>query len=231
MVQPDPGGDPNDIDCKNCQKGVLERIKDAQLVCENGHQLNEAFFSIPGKNAVFCDEFGSKTIYKCQNCDWEIPGNSLTEGADSVVLEFPKIPDYCSHCGKAFPWEVYRRGILADRGMDVPPKTKATKEDYLGHINKSPVVPTPKLPKLALEDITKIRAVAIESFSKHSVEKDDPKGNIDKLLLVMLWVLFGILFSLAVLFFFIEEMKGGMFPVFGVLAGGLFIFLLTRRSK
>lgn len=129
-ILPDPGGNPLDIDCPACNHGHLERIKDAQLICEKGHQLNEAYFSIESKNKRHCPKCGSQTIYRCPECQWEIPGNSLSDGSDPVTLEFPDIPDFCEHCGEPYPWQVYRQGILESRGMDVPPKVKAIKEDY-----------------------------------------------------------------------------------------------------
>lgn len=131
VILPDPGGDPSDVECQSCHKGHLTRIKDAQLVCEKAHQLNEAYFSIGSMNKKACQRCGSKTIYKCPSCDWEIPGNSLEE-TDPITLEFPDIPDYCEECGKPYPWEIYRRGIEESRGMDVPPKIKATEQDYAG---------------------------------------------------------------------------------------------------
>lgn len=77
--------------------------RDTMQVCLNGHVINDGFHKYPESNKNFCDSCGAKTIINCPNCDKSIPGELQDTGV--VALGFQKsAPDFCKHCGEAFPW-------------------------------------------------------------------------------------------------------------------------------
>ncbi len=65
----------------------------------NGHKVNSYSKTLPKYNSKFCTACGAAAIDSCQQCRGPIRGGSLGR----VVGGF-KVPAYCQHCGKPFPW-------------------------------------------------------------------------------------------------------------------------------
>lgn len=76
--------------------------QDAQLVCENGHQLligiSQAGITVPDH----CTKCGAKTHSFCPNCQVPIPGRK--HNGMGLMDKRAPIPDFCGKCGKPFPW-------------------------------------------------------------------------------------------------------------------------------
>jgi hypothetical protein len=72
---------------------------DVAQVCMNGHRVNSYSRTVSKYNSKFCTECGIAVIDSCQQCGGLIRGGSLGR----VVGRF-KVPAYCQHCGKPFPW-------------------------------------------------------------------------------------------------------------------------------
>lgn len=81
-------------------------------ICINGHSINTDKNGNPGQNKNFCDLCGSETIDKCKYCDSPINGRYITPGYINVCAYIP--PDYCSNCGKAYPWTSAKISALVE---------------------------------------------------------------------------------------------------------------------
>lgn len=77
---------------------------DAYLVCENGHGVNDSYYSNPEFNNEFCTSCGAKTFKSCPNCKSDIQGYYHVENFISFSSGPTSVPDICKHCGKDFPW-------------------------------------------------------------------------------------------------------------------------------
>ena len=79
--------------------------RDTMQVCLNGHVINDGFRKHPEYNKDFCDSCGEKTITSCPNpkCGEAIPGDLQDTGVVAIGFQ-PSAPDFCEHCGEAFPW-------------------------------------------------------------------------------------------------------------------------------
>jgi hypothetical protein len=103
----DPSDDPGPIVLK-CEKCEIEeefiRVKDAQLMCLEGHVINDAYFTNQYENYPHCSECGNPTIYKCPECKCEIPGNKLPLGVYKYEKEILKTRNNCIRCSKPYPW-------------------------------------------------------------------------------------------------------------------------------
>ena len=82
--------------------GNRQSWRDVMQVCLNGHVINAGVRKNPQRNQNFCDSCGEETITTCPKCDGAIPGDLQDTG---VVIGFqPSAPEFCEHCGEAFPW-------------------------------------------------------------------------------------------------------------------------------
>ena len=77
--------------------------RDTMQICLNGHVINAGIRKNPEYNKDFCDCCGEKTITSCLKCDESIPGALQHTFAGSIGGL--SAPDFCEHCGEAFPWK------------------------------------------------------------------------------------------------------------------------------
>ena len=77
---------------------------DAYLVCENGHGVNDSYYSSPEFNKKFCTKCGAATLKSCPGCSADIEGDFKTRGVVLVGLGLSPVPDICKNCGRDFPW-------------------------------------------------------------------------------------------------------------------------------
>ena len=77
---------------------------DAYLVCENGHGINDNYYSNPEFNKKYCTTCGSRTFKECPNCGEDIEGDFHVPGVIDLGGSNP-VPDICKYCGKDFPWK------------------------------------------------------------------------------------------------------------------------------
>lgn len=77
-------------------------LQQYQEVCLNGHQktIYSKTIDNPG---TFCEECGESIISQCLNCKAGIKGFKRVPGVISIG-ENIKVPRYCYHCSKPFPW-------------------------------------------------------------------------------------------------------------------------------
>lgn len=54
-------------------------------------QLMEKQFIEDLERLNFCKKCGAESVFACSNCS-------------TVILREMRRPDFCNHCGKAFPW-------------------------------------------------------------------------------------------------------------------------------
>lgn len=96
---------------KDYHKSKSGKWYDLMQVCENGHKITAFGKSKPEDLVERCPQCGAPTITKCKNCGAEIPGHKHIPGV--ARLDLSKPPEYCTKCGKPFPWidkrkEVYK---------------------------------------------------------------------------------------------------------------------------
>ncbi|MEY8351236.1 DUF2321 domain-containing protein [Bacillus cereus] len=76
---------------------------DITQVCLNGHIINDTYKKFPEHNQNFCEDCGEKTITTCQGCDADIRGARHLDGfGTDLFVDAP--PNYCTNCGKPYPW-------------------------------------------------------------------------------------------------------------------------------
>lgn len=85
---------------------------DAYLVCENGHGINDSYYSSPEFNEKFCTRCGAATFKSCPACDADIEGD-YKSGVVIVGFGATPLPDICKHCGKDFPWRSKKKELRA----------------------------------------------------------------------------------------------------------------------
>lgn len=77
----------------------------AQQVCLNGHQISIFAESNQDPNPpIHCEKCGEKAIQTCQNCKRIIDGR--IQMPNVLNLSKVKVPAFCKHCGKPYPWTV-----------------------------------------------------------------------------------------------------------------------------
>ncbi len=84
---------------------------EVQLVCANGHLLNDWAQAQAAPNAKFCPECGEGTLSRCPECDTPLRGRFLPEGAEREPdggKRIARAPRYCHECGSPFPWTAER---------------------------------------------------------------------------------------------------------------------------
>ncbi len=105
---------------------------DVQQVCKNGHQITGSYNIRPDKRKDFCQECGETTIIACPSCGEAIEGTQIKarpdysggrSGHSGIVPGSPVgVPDYCSNCGKPYPWRentiVAAIQMFAELGID-----------------------------------------------------------------------------------------------------------------
>jgi len=84
---------------------------DAYLVCENGHGVNDSFYSSPSFNKEYCTTCGAKTLKTCSNCGNDIQGDYKLENVIDLSGGITPVPDICKYCGKDFPWRSKKQRI------------------------------------------------------------------------------------------------------------------------
>ncbi len=82
---------------------------DRALICANGHLINSAAESNPGRNSEFCPKCGKATLDACRHCQEpirgdEYDGRSETWTRTPTKIGFRHIPSHCHACGKPYPW-------------------------------------------------------------------------------------------------------------------------------
>jgi hypothetical protein len=83
---------------------------DAYLVCENGHGINDSYYSSPEFNKKFCTRCGAATSKSCLNCHADIQGDYKSNVVFISGTPTP-VPDICKHCGKDFPWRSKKKEL------------------------------------------------------------------------------------------------------------------------
>ncbi|MBV6444794.1 MAG: DUF2321 domain-containing protein [Ignavibacteriales bacterium] len=73
-------------------------------ICVQGHTISSDMHGNLSKNKKFCDKCGAETIDKCQDCNSPINGRYITPG--HVIFSNYVTPNYCSNCGKPYPWTI-----------------------------------------------------------------------------------------------------------------------------
>src|ERR1035441_10694891 len=73
-------------------------------MCLNGHVVNDVYFTNQYENYEKCSDCGEPTIFRCQKCECEIPGNKLPLGVDKYEKEILKTRNNCIRCSKPYPW-------------------------------------------------------------------------------------------------------------------------------
>lgn len=86
---------------------------DTLQVCLNGHLITDHFHNNPHDRKDHCSICGEKTTYTCQGCNKEIQGARLMRINGILCPNYDKtpIPDYCKHCGLAFPWTEKKKDL------------------------------------------------------------------------------------------------------------------------
>jgi hypothetical protein len=77
-------------------------VRDAMLVCRNGHVITDLLQSCPDSAAHRCDRCGAATLDHCTTCGRRLPGAVPVPGLRPIGRATP--PAYCAQCGAAFPW-------------------------------------------------------------------------------------------------------------------------------
>lgn len=79
---------------------------DVQQVCLNGHQITAYYHQHPEDREAYCGICGEKTTNTCQECNKEIQGGVIIWSNGILLPTFSStpIPEFCRHCGVAFPW-------------------------------------------------------------------------------------------------------------------------------
>jgi hypothetical protein len=85
---------------------------DAYLVCENGHGINDSFYSRPQFNKDFCTKCGAATLKSCPGCHKDIEGAFQHVGLKLLGLTPKPVPDICKYCGKDFPWRSHKKQVV-----------------------------------------------------------------------------------------------------------------------
>ncbi|WP_318582892.1 DUF2321 domain-containing protein [Bacillus paranthracis] len=75
---------------------------DITQICLNGHIINDTYKKYPEHNQDFCEDCGEKTITACRGCNADIRGARHDYNGTDLWVETP--PNYCAHCGQAYPW-------------------------------------------------------------------------------------------------------------------------------
>lgn len=83
---------------------------DIQQICLNGHRITNSYNSSPELRRKHCPNCGAETIYKCPECNTNIPGY-YRAGVGSGLPR--SVPTNCTNCGSAFPWAKSKREFSA----------------------------------------------------------------------------------------------------------------------
>ena len=81
---------------------------EVQLVCANGHLLNDWAQAQAAPDAKFCPECGEGTLSRCPECDTALRARFLPEGERNGGKRLARAPRYCHECGSPFPWTAER---------------------------------------------------------------------------------------------------------------------------
>lgn len=79
-------------------------------ICKNGHVISSEIESNNQYSEKFCSECGSETIMSCQHCNegirgsYYVPTRSWVNNTTVKSFSEYKLPNFCYHCGKPFPW-------------------------------------------------------------------------------------------------------------------------------
>ena len=73
---------------------------DTAEICRNGHVTNDSVNAYPLQSKKYCNDCGSPTIQKCEECNFDIQGYHHVPLVGSIY----KTPSYCINCGTAYPW-------------------------------------------------------------------------------------------------------------------------------
>lgn len=101
---------------------------DTAQICLNGHVITNSSKKYPQFMKNFCDRYGEPTITTCPECNQEIKGYYHTPHVISPS-NIPA-PNYCTNCGKAFPWTVSKMKAAKDLIEESDNLTKEEKEDF-----------------------------------------------------------------------------------------------------
>ncbi len=80
-------------------------------VCLNGCVINRNLYDYPDPNKKFCKDCGGKIFAGCPNCNKSISVDidPMAYGISLLGLSPSTPPDFCQHCGEAFPWKGKRK--------------------------------------------------------------------------------------------------------------------------
>lgn len=100
----------------------IREYRDTALICENGHVITASKSRYVGVCPKACPCCGSKVIFKCPTCGKDIQGCKVSvheNWLDHSIQSIPKSdtyirPDFCQHCGSAFPWMEIGLGRIAE---------------------------------------------------------------------------------------------------------------------
>lgn len=77
---------------------------DHAQICPNGHLATTEFLLRQEERKSFCDQCGERTLTTCPGCREHIRGRFQSSTPSSTDSTSYRIPAFCRHCGKAFPW-------------------------------------------------------------------------------------------------------------------------------
>ncbi len=77
--------------------------RDTMLVCKNGHVITDSLGASRIAAPNRCSKCGAETISACPSCGQSIPGVTHYDDVVALTSQLPA-PDFCSNCGKPFPW-------------------------------------------------------------------------------------------------------------------------------
>lgn len=108
-------------------------------ICEHGHVASS--YGAPDGN--YCKECGAEIVHHCQNCF------SPMKGRPTVVVGGKyKIPNYCTHCGQAFPWTLETKEALNEL-LKLSSEISSEDAAYIDDNFESLIVDTPRTKLLA----------------------------------------------------------------------------------
>lgn len=111
----------------------MSNYYDSAQVCLNGHLINDYFHEYPEENQDYCGKCGEVTIYRCPDCKTEIRGSyyeAPSEMGNAGGNRISYVPNYCSKCGKMYPWTVKKLEAVREMIDELKELTFEDKEKF-----------------------------------------------------------------------------------------------------
>lgn len=85
----------------------METITGIAQICLNGHIITDSSRSKELVRNKHCATCGEETVMTCLSCNNSIPVRITYTNIHGIGQDYNK-PNYCSSCGKAYPWTLRR---------------------------------------------------------------------------------------------------------------------------